>query len=173
MIRASVFVGLSLDGFIARPDGAFDFLPESPEPHGFEEFFASCDALLMGRNTYETALGFGAWPYGKKPVYVLTHRPLGPLPNGGVIEAVRGTPQEVMATLAARGHTHVYVDGGRTVQEFLRAGQVDRLILTRVPVLIGQGISIFGALDKDVCLRHVATRHYPSGLVQSEYEVQR
>ena len=169
--RASVFVGMSLDGYIARPDGAFDFLPDDPEPHGYEEFFASVDALLMGRKTYETALGFGGWPYGKKPVFVLSSRPLPPVPAGAVIEHVSGTPQEVMAQLAARGIGHVYVDGGQTVQQFLRAGLIDRITVTRVPVLIGAGIPIFGALDGDVRLQHVATRHYPSGLVQSEYAV--
>src|SRR5215831_7241545 len=162
---------MSLDGYIARPDGAFDFLPDDPEPHGYEEFFASVDALLMGRKTYETALGFGGWPYGKKPVFVLSSRPLPPVPAGAVIEHVSGTPQEVMAQLAARGIGHVYVDGGQTVQQFLRAGLIDRITVTRVPVLIGAGIPIFGALDGDVRLQHVATRHYPSGLVQSEYAV--
>jgi len=166
-----VFVGASLDGFIARPNGAFDFLPDSPEPHGYEEFFASVDALLMGRKTYETALGFGAWPYGTKPVFVLSSRPLASAPEGASVERLSGSPQEVMAQLAARGIGHVYVDGGQTVQQFLRAGLIDRLTVTRVPVLIGSGISIFGALDADVRLEHVATRTYPSGLVQSEYAV--
>jgi dihydrofolate reductase len=170
-VRASVFVGVSLDGFIARPDGAFDFLPENPEPHGYEEFYASVDALVMGRKTYETARGFGSWPYGSKPVFVLSNRPLGPTPEGAVIERLSGTPQEIMAQLAKRGVRHVYVDGGQTVQAFLRAGVIDQMTITRVPVLIGSGISIFGPLTRDIPLRHIATRQYPSGLVQSEYTV--
>ena len=170
-VRASVFVGMSVDGFIARPDGRFDFLPDAPEPHGFEEFYASVDGLVMGRNTYETALGFGTGPYGTKPVFVLSHRSLGTPPAGAVVERLEGTPAEVMAGLAERGLRHVYLDGGATVQAFLCAGLVDRLILTRVPVLIGAGIPIFGPLDADVRLTHVATRHYPSGLVQSEYTI--
>jgi len=171
-IRVSVFVGASLDGFIARPDGAIDFLPDDPEPHGFEEFFASVDALLMGRKTYETVLGFGTWPYAK-PVYVLSSRPLAPAPAGAAVERVTGPPAEVLESLAGRGVRHVYLDGGRTVQTFLRAGLVDRITVTRIPVLLGSGVSIFGPLDGDVRLTHVATRHYPSGLVQSEYEVPR
>src|SRR5689334_3883545 len=170
-IRASVFVGTSLDGFIARPNGSFDFLPEEPEPHGYEEFFATVDALLMGRKTYETALGFGQWPYGPKPVFVLSSRPLPPAPQGAVVEHVSGAPQEIVTQLAARGIGHVYVDGGQTVQQFLRAGLIDRITITRVPVLIGSGISIFGESDRDVHLQHIATRSYPSGLVQSEYAV--
>jgi len=170
-VRASVFVGTSLDGFIARPNGAFDFLPDAPEPHGYEEFFATVDALVMGRKTYETALAFGSWPYGRKPVFVLSGRPLAPAPEGAVVERVSGTPEAIMAELATRGIQHAYVDGGQTVQTFLRAGLIDRIVITRVPVIIGSGISIFGALSHDVHLQHVATRHYPSGLVQSEYTV--
>jgi dihydrofolate reductase len=170
-VRLSVFVGASLDGFIARPDGAFDFLPDAPEPHGFEEFFASVDALLMGRKTYDTALSFGGWPYGAKPVYVLSSRPLTPAPDGAAVERLSGTPDEVLADLQRRAVRHVYIDGGFTVQEFLRAGLIDRITITRVPVLIGAGISIFGPLARDIRLRHVATRQYPSGLVQSEYVV--
>jgi len=170
-LRLSVFVGASLDGFIARPDGAFDFLPDDPEPHGFEEFFASVDALLMGRKTYETALSFGQWPYGAKPVYVLSSRPLAPVPAGASVERLAGTPDEILASLQQRAVRHVYIDGGFTVQEFLRAGLIDRITITRVPVLIGAGISIFGPLERDVRLQHVATRQYPSGLVQSEYTV--
>ena len=166
-----MFVGTSLDGFIARPNGSFDFLPDDPEPHGYEEFFATVDALLMGRKTYETALSFGQWPYGTKPVFVWSNRALPPVPNGAVVERVTGTPQEVRRQLAARGIGHVYVDGGQTVQQFLRAGLIDRITVTRVPVLIGSGISIFGELDHDVPLQHIATRTYPSGLVQSEYAV--
>ncbi len=170
-IRASVFVGASLDGFIARPDGAFDFLPENPEPHGYDEFFATVDAMVMGRKTYETALGFGSWPYGAKPVFVLSSRALAAAPAGAVVEHISGTPQDIMAQLAQRGIRHVYVDGGQTIQSFLRAGVMDRITITRVPVLIGAGISIFGALGHDIRLQHLMTRHFPSGLVQSEYAV--
>ena len=170
-VRASVFVGTSLDGFIARPNGAFDFLPDDPEPHGYEEFYATIDAMVMGRKTYETALAFESWPYGPKPVFVLSHRPLPPAPEGAVVEHVTGAPLEILAQLETRGIGHVYVDGGETVQQFLRAGLIDRITITRVPVLIGSGISIFGALNGDVRLRHVKTRQYPSGLVQSEYAV--
>ena len=88
-----------------------------------------------------------------------------------MVEHVVGAPLEILAQLETRGIGHVYVDGGETVQQFLRAGLIDRITITRVPVLIGSGISIFGALDGDVRLRHVKTRQYPSGLVQSEYAV--
>jgi dihydrofolate reductase len=104
-------------------------------------------------------------------VYVLSTRSLPQAPPGAVVERLSGEPSEVVAQLAARGVGHAYVDGGITVQRFLRAGLIDRLIVTRVPVLIGEGIPLFGALPKDIPLRHVATRHFASGLVQSEYRV--
>jgi dihydrofolate reductase len=171
----SVFVGTSVDGFIARPDGALDFLPpDGGEPHGYDEFIASVDAIVIGRKTFETVLGFGSWAYGKKRVVVLGSRPVDlSAVREGVIEQMAGSPAEIVSKLASRGIHHLYVDGGITIQGFLRAGLVDRLVITRVPVLIGEGIPLFGSLPHDIRLRHVATRHFPSGLVQSEYHVQR
>lgn len=172
MVKASVFVGTSLDGFIARTNGELDFLPAGGgEPHGYDEFMATVDALVIGRNTFETVLGFDAWPYGTKPVFVLSSRPIAPAPPGAVVEHLSGAPAEIVSRLAARGIQHMYVDGGITIQRFLRAGLIHHLIITRVPVLIGTGIPLFGTLPHDIVLEHVATRQYASGLVQSEYVV--
>jgi dihydrofolate reductase len=91
---------------------------------------------------------------------------------GGAVERMSGAPAEIALRLADRGAQHVYVDGGVTVQGFLRAGLIQRLVVTRVPVLIGQGIPLFGSLPGDIRVRHVATRSYASGLVQSEYLVE-
>src|SRR5437879_4164023 len=174
-MTASVFVGTSVDGFIARPNGDFDFLPPGGgEPHGYDEFIATVDAIVIGRNTYEKVLTFPEWPYGKKRVVVLSSRPVD-LPAAGkgpVVEQMSGTPAEIVARLTKSGAHHLYVDGGITIQGFLRAGLVDRLVITRVPVLIGEGIPLFGSLARDLRLRHVMTRHFPSGLVQSEYQVE-
>jgi dihydrofolate reductase len=172
-MMCSVFVGTSLDGFIARPNGDFDFLPEGGgEPHGYEEFLATIDAIVIGRNTFEKVLTLGPWPYGKKRVVVLSHRPIDlSAASGGVVEHMAGTPAEIVSRLAASGAKHLYIDGGITIQEFLRAGFIQRLTITRVPVLIGNGIPLFGTLAKDIHLRHVQTRQYASGLVSSEYLV--
>jgi dihydrofolate reductase len=171
-LKASVFIGTSLDGFIARANGDFDFLPPGGgEPHGYDEFMATVDALVMGRKTFETVLTFETWPYGERPVFVLSTRPLATAPPGAVVERMSGAPADIVSQLAARGIQHIYVDGGITIQRFLQAGLIQRLIITRVPVLIGDGIPLFGALQHDVALTHVATRHYASGLVQSEYLV--
>jgi dihydrofolate reductase len=167
----SVFVGVSVDGFLARPNDDLDFLDPFEEPHGYAEFIATVDALVIGRKTFDKVLTFGAWPYGEKRVVVLSSRPIDlSAIRGGVVEQMGGDPAEIVARLAASGVEHVYVDGGITVQGFLRAGLIQRLIVTRVPVLIGAGIPLFGALPRDIRLRHIATRTYASGLVQSEYE---
>lgn len=165
-----VFCATSLDGFLARPDGALDWLPESPEDHGYAAFMAGIDALVMGRKTYETVLGFGgAWPF-TKPVVVLSRHPLKPAPAGAKVERMEGEPAAIVQALAARGLQELYVDGGVTLTRFLAAGLVDRMTLTRIPVLLGAGLPLFGPLDGDRRFRHVATRSWPSGLVQSVYE---
>lgn len=172
-MTVSVFIGTSVDGFIARKNGDLDFLPPGGgEPHGYDEFIASVDALVIGRNTFETVLGFPAWPYGDKRVVVLSSRPLDlSVVRGGVVEQMAGAPAEIVSKLAARDIHHLYVDGGITIQRFLREGLIQRLIITRVPVLIGEGIPLFGVLPRDVRLRHVATQHYASGLVKTEYQI--
>jgi dihydrofolate reductase len=171
-MKATVFVGTSVDGFIARPNGDLDWLPHDAEEHGYEAFLASVDALVIGRHTYETVLGFDAWPYGSKPVYVLSSASLRAPPSGAGVQHLSGDPLAIVRQLTANGVQHAYIDGGITVQRFLRAGLIQRLIITRVPVLLGTGIPLFGPTNKDIRLRHVGTRQFPSGLVQSEYEVE-
>lgn len=174
-MKASAFVGTSLDGFLARRDGAFDFLfagSVEPSPHGFEEFLASVDGIVMGRNTYDVVLPMPTWPYGDKPVFVLSNRPLSSIPAGVAVERMAGEPSEILATLAARGLRHVYVDGGITIQAFIRAGLVHHLTITRVPVLIGSGIALFGPVDADIRLTHISTRQLPGGGVQCEYSIE-
>jgi dihydrofolate reductase len=172
-MTVSVFIGTSVDGFIARPNVELDFLPpDGGEPHGYNEFMAGVDTLVIGRKTFETVLTFATWPYGRMRVVVLSSQPIDPsLVREGFVEQMAGSPAEIVARLAADGAQHLYVDGGITIQRFLRAGLIQRLIITRVPVLIGEGIPLFSTLPQDIRLRHVATQHYRSGLVKTEYEV--
>jgi dihydrofolate reductase len=174
-MRASVYIATSLDGFIARENGGLDWLPAAGgaggEDYGYAAFMATVDVLVMGRRTFETALGFGEWPYDK-PVVVLSSRPVSvPTHLTRSVEAMSCPPAEVVRRLEARGAGHLYVDGGRTIQGFLAAGLIQRVIITRVPVLLGSGIPLFGRLPRDIRLRHVRTSGFASGLVQSEYEV--
>ncbi|MGC2167290.1 MAG: dihydrofolate reductase family protein [Gallionella sp.] len=178
-IKASVFIATSLDGFIARKDGALDWLPGSDgnsdgEDFGYREFMASVDTLVIGRNTYDLVLSFGAWPYAGKQVIVLSSRY--PAEFQSLAENVEGTslaPHALVKLLDARGARNLYVDGGKTIQAFLRAGLIDEMIIARIPVLLGDGISLFGGLKQDVPLGHRSTRAYQNGIVQSRYEVVR
>src|SRR5438094_8496043 len=128
-MTASVFIGTSVDGFIARPNGELDFLPEGGEPHGYDEFIASVDAIVIGRKTFETVLAFQAWPYGVKRVVVLSSRPvdLSAL-RGGVVLQMGGPTAEIVSHLAARGVQQLYIDGVVTIRGFLRAGASQRML---------------------------------------------
>ncbi len=142
------------------------------EDYGFREFMDTVDVLVMGRNTYEKVLTFGEWAYGAKPVVVLSSRSLRmPERLAESVEAMSGSPAELVGRLSMRGARHLYVDGGETIQRFLEAGLLQRLIITRIPVLIGSGIPLFGPLKHDIKLRHIETRGFSDGLEQSEYEV--
>ena len=174
-MKASVFIATSLDGYIARRDGNLDWLHSgagsAPVDYGYDAFMATVDALVIGRKTYETVLGFPKWPYGKTPVFVLSSAPLARTPPGAPVEHLGGEPSDIVLQLEARGIRHIYVDGGETIQRFLRAGLIQRLIVNRIPVLIGSGIPLFGETGRDIVLDHVVTRVYATGLVQSEYTV--
>jgi dihydrofolate reductase len=172
----SVFIATSLDGFIARENGELDWLSgpsgENGEDYGFASFLNRIDALVMGRKTFEKVMTFQDWPYGKKPVIVLTRRPLRiPQNLSGSVELMVGSPAKIVGRLAKRGFHRLYVDGGETIRGFLEAGLIHVLILTRIPILLGSGIPLFGPLRRDVALRHVKTRAFASGFVQSTYEV--
>lgn len=171
-MKCSVFIATSLDGFIARPNGDLDWLPgDDVEDHGYYAFMDTVDGLVMGRGTFEKVLTFGAWPF-TKPVVVLSSRRIDlppELPKS--VEVMSGSPTEVVSQLDRRGWKNAYIDGGDTITRFLEAGLIQRMIITRIPVLIGSGIPLFGRLTHDIRLKHVETRSYRSGLVQHEYEV--
>jgi dihydrofolate reductase len=167
--RCSVFIATSLDGYIARPDGTFDFLSivERPgEDYGFAEFFATVDALVIGRNTYETALGFPEWPYAGKRCIVLTHREA-PSVHGEQFFA--GEPAALVDQLGLSGAQRLYVDGGAVIRQFLLEGLIDDLTLSVVPVLLGNGIPLFGPELPEQRLALQTSRAYDSGLVQLTY----
>lgn len=166
-----VFIGTSLDGFIARENGDLEWLTGTEldmSDTGYDEFFASVDAMVIGRNTYETIAAFAEWPYAGKRVLVLS-RTLASV--HGPQTSVHSDLDEVIATLEADAVKAVYVDGGKTIQEFLRRGLIGEITISRAPVLIGSGIPLFGPLERDVHLVHTRTRELGAGFVQSTYEV--
>ena len=168
--RCSVFIATSLDGFIARRDGAIDWLSivERPgEDYGYARFFAAVDALIIGRRTYDTARGFVSWPYGGKRCVVLTHAPPEAV-HGETFHA--GPPAPLLARLHADGVRRAYVDGGAVIRQFLRENLIDDITLSIVPVLLGDGIPLFDDAVPTRALRLVESRGFPSGLVQVSYE---
>lgn len=174
-MKASVFCGVSLDGFIARKDGGLDWLEGDgpPEDHGYTEFVSTIDAFVFGRNTFDVVLGFGGWFYGEKPVFVLSSRELNEIPEGSVIERLSGDPADIYADLMSRGYQHLYIDGGITIQRFLDAGLIDKIVVSRLPVLIGEGIPLFGKTSRDIRLDLENVREFSNGMVQCVYSVRK
>ena len=176
-VKASVFIATSLDGFIARTNGDLDWLTgaesaPTEEDYGYQDFIDTVDTIVMGRNTFELTSTFDPWPYSGKKVVVLSSRPNAIPPHlvDGV-EWLSLPPQHLVEWLAAQGATHLYVDGGKTIQGFLNAGLINELIITRIPILIGTGVPLFGPLDHDIALDTVATRQFENGFVQSRYRI--
>ena len=176
MTSGHVFIGTSLDSFIARRNHDIAWLTDFPTPgedHGFAAHMERVDGVIMGRGTYEVIKHFRPWFYSK-PVIVLS----GSLTQAEVpaeiadkVEVLAATPQAAMELVASRGWHAAYVDGGKVIQSFLRAGLIEDLVISRIPVLIGDGIPLFGPLGADLVLEHVETRAFPSGLVQSRYRM--
>ncbi len=179
-MKASVYIGTSLDGFIARRDGSIDWLNEAQslvpegEDCGFKTFMDSVDALIMGRNTFEQVLTFGRWPYGETPVVVMSHNSVeipSHLPD--TVSCSSESLQVLLERLSGQGVTHVYVDGGATIQSFLAQSLIDEITITRVPIILGDGIPLFGPMKKDLKLTHVETKAYDFGFVQTTYQVKK
>lgn len=173
-LKVSVYIATSLDGFIARKNGAIDWLTggEGGEDYGYAKFIADIDHIVMGRNTYEKVLTFGSWPYSNK-VIVLSSRNLTIPPElSNKVEALHLSPREILNELEPRGAKHIYLDGGVTIQHFLREGLVDEMTITTIPILIGDGLSLFGELEKDIKLKLIKSESFKNGLVQSKYKVQ-
>ena len=176
MTTAHVFIATSLDGFIARPNGDIDWLLQRDDPaedHGYADFIADKELIVMGRGTYEKMLTLGPWAYDR-PVLVLSQQ----LADAAVPSALQGkvrfsgsSVRELMATLAGQGVGRVYVDGGQLLQSFLRDGLIADMVITTVPLLLGSGRRLFGALSQDIAWTLISSRSFPSGLVQSRYRL--
>lgn len=169
--RVSVYLGVSLDLRIARDDGRLDWLERYSDPavgdYGYAAFMETVDTLVMGRSTFDTVLGFGAWPFGAKRVVVFTNRPLESNPG---VETASGSLSGALESLHARGARHVYLDGGKLVQQGLAEGVVDALTLSIVPHLLGSGRPLFTTGLPELALQLVGSQAFPTGLVQLRYQ---
>ena len=172
-MRTTVYVGTSLDGFIAKKDGDIDWLVkyQNKEVHNsYHEFISRIDAMVIGRGTFEKVIEFPEWPYEKK-VFVLSTS-LKQIPETLKEKAtlVAMKPAALLSYLSDKAFSNIYVDGGKVIQSFLREDLIEELIITRVPELIGTGIALFDHLDKDLRFEHISTNIYSDGLVKSQYK---
>ena len=176
-MKISVYIATSLDGFIARKDGDIDWLmsaddSEGQEDYGYKEFSDSVDCMVMGRNTLEKVMSFPEWPYEGQRVIILSNA-LKEVPSSltGKIELCSGAVVELVERLEHEGCRRLYVDGGKTIQSFLNEGLITDITITTIPVLLGEGLPLFGKTKEDIKLKHITTKSYPSGFVQSTYEI--
>ena len=177
-LTSSVFIATSLDGFIARTGRELDWLDAANaavpkgEDLGYNDFMKSIDVLVMGRKTYEKVLTFGSWPYGETSVIVLSRNKIDiPKDLAQTVSCSSESPTELHRRLSYAGAHRLYIDGGITIQRFLVEGLIDDITITVIPVILGRGIPLFGKVGDDISLRHIATRTFDFGFVQSTYKV--
>ena len=170
----SIFIATSIDGFIADKNGGLDWLHSIPNPEnndmGYVEFTSRIDALVMGRKTFETVIGFDVpWPYSK-PVFVLSNK-LKEMPESHKDQAilVKGTPSEILEQIHAKGYERLYIDGGTTIRHFLRTDLIDEMILTTIPILLGGGSSLFAELPNELKFELVGTKTFLDQITQNHY----
>lgn len=168
-----VYIACSIDGYIARKDGNIDWLTETPNPdnsdYGFSEFIERIDGLIMGRKTFEMVLSFGQWPY-TKPVFVLSSTMKDvPADLQGKAEVIAGPLRDIVASLNSRGFVNLYIDGGKTIQNFLKQDLIDELIITRIPIVLGSGLPLFDEMDREIKFEHSRTEVLNKELVKSTY----
>jgi len=175
-MKTTVYIGTSLDGFIARDDGDIEWLVKFQNQEvidSYQEFISKIDAIVIGRGTFEKVLRFPTWPYERK-VYLLSSS-IKQVPDvlTGKVTILSMAPGELLNYLSYERLSNIYVDGGKVIQGFLREDRIEELIITRVPELIGSGIPLFGYLDIDLHFKHIRTTVYSNGLVKSHYERER
>lgn len=173
-IKTSVFIATSIDGYIADRYGKIDWLQtvQNPEHNdmGYSTFIQSVDAILMGRKTFETVLGFDLdWPYNI-PVYVLSNT-LNEVPETLHQKAflVKGDLEDILNTMQKMGYKKLYIDGGTTISCFLKADLVDEMTITILPIVLGGGSPLFHNLPKELNFELLKTQVYLKQITQNHY----
>ena len=178
-MKASINIALSVDGMIAERDGGIDWLNNQPsidgEDMGFQAFLDSVDVMIMGRNTFEKVVSFGpdAWAYGDMPVVVLSRGTVQiPKHLQKTVSSSSLEPKDLVAKLEGEGYEHAYVDGGYTIRQFMKQGLIQHLTLTTVPVILGDGISLFSDQGRSD-LELIESKAWSNGMIQNKYKVLR
>lgn len=168
-----VYVGTSLDGFIARTNGEFDWLSQFANDEAiraYEELITRIDAIVIGRGTFEKVLTFPSWPYEKSVFVLSTSITEAPEDIREKVTIVSMDPEALLSYLSTMGYANIYIDGGKVIQSFLKGDLVNELIVSTAPMLIGSGIPLFGYLNHDLEFRHIRTDVCSNGLVRSYYK---
>ena len=178
MKKNSVFMACSLDGYIADKQGGIEWLHDFPNPEdddlGYSDFISKIDAVVMGRKSFETVLSFDMdWPY-TLPVFVLSHM-LRKVPSDleGKVHLLGGPVKEVVAEIHEKGYHRLYIDGGKSVQNFLKADLIDEMIITRIPKLLGGGTPLFGELSRTLDFQCIGSKIYLDAIVQNVFKRKR
>ncbi|UAB86028.1 dihydrofolate reductase [Zunongwangia sp. SCSIO 43204] len=173
--KNKVFIATSLDGYIADKNGGLDWLHSIPNPEnddmGYAAFNENIDALVMGRTTFETVIGFDVpWPYSK-PVFVLSNS-MKEIPEShkGKAFLANGTLTQILEQIHAKGHFNLYIDGGTTISNFLKEDLIDEMVLTRIPILLGGGHSLFSELSEQLKFKLVESKVFLNQITQSHYK---
>ena len=176
-MKISVFIATSLDGYIARPNGDISWLMEADdsggkEDYGYKEFSDTVDCMVIGRNSMEKVMSFPEWSYKGKRVIVLSNTlKEAPSQLQNKIELYSGSLIKLVAKLKDDGCKRIYIDGGKTIQSFINEELITDITITKIPILLGEGLSLFGKIKHDIKLNHIVSKSYPSGFVKSTYEI--
>ncbi|MEW6015454.1 MAG: dihydrofolate reductase family protein [Candidatus Zixiibacteriota bacterium] len=174
MPKVILYIAVSLDGFIATPDGGIDWLlpyQDSPEDYGLKEFDASVGALIMGANSYRKELSFGRWSHHGKKCCVLSSRPL-PVPQDAAVDFYSGDLKVLVERIKRESENNIWlVGGGRVVTQFINEGLLEEMMLFYIPVFLSRGIPLFAAVTSAPSLTLVNSKAYPSGVVRLHYSL--
>ena len=173
-----VYIATSLDGYIAGPEGNLDWLNYVPVPQGndlgFANFIAGIDAIIMGRKTFETVVGFGmGWTYPVPGLILSSTENTAPEGFKEHVTFAKGTPDKIINLAKAKGYSNLYIDGGKTIQSFLQAGLIDELIVSEIPVLLGGGEQLFGELNKQLNFELVGSEVLLHQIIKKHYRIKR
>jgi len=176
MMKISAYIAVSLDGFIARKNGNIDWLTEidnldSFEDYGYDEFYQTIDCLIMGSNSFTSIIKYEPWPYADKKVFVLSHAINEVAPQDvDKYEIYSGSISALITKLQKQGYDHISIDGGQTIQSFINEGLINELTITTIPILLGEGIPLFGKVANDIKLKLVESKAYENGYVKNSYQ---
>lgn len=173
IMRTFIYIAQSIDGYIADKNGNLDWLNDISNPDnsdfGFSKFMGNIDAIVMGRNTFDKVQSFGVWPYTKMVYVISSSLNKLPIEYSNKAQILRLTPAQIIAKLNREGIENLYIDGGGLIQSFLSEDLIDELIITSIPVILGDGVPLFNKLNNQLKFKHVSTVVLIGSLVKSHY----